>query len=90
MGMTLLPVIVFKIDIFHVFSVHAKREPKITGHPYAPFAAPAALERMQSPTRKLRNLVYSPGLLDRMQDNSHLRHKVGANAASFARFVEAF
>src|ERR1700687_85600 len=89
MGIARSLMIVLEIDIVHIPGVHPKREPKITAHPYAPFAAPAAFERMQSPAGKLRHLPYSLSLLDRMKYDSQLRDKVGANAASVALFVEA-
>jgi len=53
MGMSHSSMIILKIDIVHILAVYTKRESKITRHPHAPFAAPAALEPMQSPPWKL-------------------------------------
>jgi hypothetical protein len=84
MGIARSLMIVFEIDIVHILGVHPKREPKIPAHPYAPFAAPAAFERMQSPAGKLRHLLYSLSLLDRMKYDSQLRDKVKRYVAKAA------
>src|SRR5271170_4297399 len=78
--------IVLEIDIVHLLAVHAKRESKIARHPHAPLSAPAAFELMQSPTRKLGELLYPPGLLDRIKHRSQLGHQIGTNAADVVRF----
>jgi hypothetical protein len=81
MGIADSSMIVLKIDIAHVLPLHAKSQAKITRHPDAPLTASATLERVQTPPRKLRDLLDVPSLFDRIHDDLELRYDVGANTA---------
>src|SRR5581483_6178394 len=82
------PVIVFQIDILHVFAVYAERDPVVAAHPNAPFAAPIAPQWVQLPNRKRANLLDALCLLDRVENVFHLGNEIGPNAATGARFIE--
>jgi hypothetical protein len=81
-------VIVFKIDVPHVFSIHTEGKPIIAGRPDAPLAAPAALQWMQLPSWKFCDLLDAPRLLDRVEDDGDLARKIGANSTSFTCLVK--
>jgi len=66
MGMAGSSMIVRKINLAHVLSFDAEGQTKVSRHPNAPPAAPAALKRVQPPTWEFPDLLDVARLLDRM------------------------